>query len=171
MPRDPRQCLFGLTDTAEGLCSSPVAVKLVVAHLYTWLRGIGDTRNNALTGCRIRPSCASDLVKAMMPPLDGRVVRAVCGAGQRAARAHVDDGAAADFLIAPPPLGQHTNVPVRLTRDTRSHSDSSMSSARSRGKIPALLTRPSGRPIVSQRHRRKLRSVLRRRHQRLLLVR
>src|SRR5882757_5575923 len=39
-----------------------------------------------------------------------------------------------------------TNVPVRLTRSTWSHSARSMSRARARGKIPALLTRPSGLP-------------------------
>src|SRR6266851_577530 len=38
------------------------------------------------------------------------------------------------------------NVPVKLTRRTSSHSASFMSSARARGKIPALLTRPSGLP-------------------------
>src|SRR5262249_4373546 len=39
-----------------------------------------------------------------------------------------------------------TNVPVRLTRSTPSHSASLISSARARGKIPALLTSPSGLP-------------------------
>src|SRR5262249_19037555 len=135
--------------TADAAHRDPCAggVELVVAHLDARLRRVGEPRNDAIHADAVGgPVERQRFRKCDNATLAGGVMRSV----GRPASARPE----AVLTMAPRPKSfmraatarAVTNVPVRLTRSTSSHSASLISSARARGKIPALLTSPSGLP-------------------------
>src|SRR5262249_22768545 len=127
--------------------------KLLVAEFSPRLGRIGHPPHDAIHSDSILPprtpssrSTAFAWGGALRPPCD-----TVCGPPW----APPPPARPVSLLTSPPPPASfiaravaraQRKVPVRFTRSTRSHSESSMSSARARGKIPALLTRLSGLP-------------------------